>query len=63
MSCGGSFADPAELCDPALSDRVAVEAHLLEAFIPACYRAAERWTAGQAMVWLTFLAHHPVSRL
>ena len=50
--------DPAELCDPALSDRVAVEAHLLEAFIPACYRAAERWTAGQAMAWLTFLAHH-----
>lgn len=50
--------DPAELCDPALSDRVAVEAHLLEAFIPACYRAAERWTAGQAMAWLMFLAHH-----
>jgi NACHT domain len=50
--------DPAELCR--LHDRAAVEAHLLDAFIPAAYqsRPASRWDARQAESWLVFLARH-----
>jgi hypothetical protein len=50
--------DPAELCAPHLADRQAVQAHLLGAFIPACYRHAARWSAERAGPWLAFLAHH-----
>ena len=46
---------PAELCD--FANRSAVEAHLLDAFIPAAYRrSAGRWTADEAERWLVFLA-------
>jgi NACHT domain len=50
--------DPAELCR--LHDRAAVEAHLLDAFIPAVYRSrsASRWDGRQAERWLVFLARH-----
>jgi hypothetical protein len=52
--------DPAELLDPALADRAAVESLLFDAFIPAAYRPspAARWTAQQAERWLAFLARH-----
>lgn len=65
--------DPGELSDRArLPDRVAIEHHLLEAFIPAVYtdhpqawdggtrrgRPLRRYTARQATRWLTFLARH-----
>jgi hypothetical protein len=50
--------DPVELCDPALIDRAAVEAVLVEAFIPAAYRRKGRWTATEAEPWLVYLAHH-----
>ena len=52
--------DPAELLDPALADRTAVESLLFDAFIPAAYRPspAARWTAQQAERWLAFLARH-----
>jgi hypothetical protein len=56
----GTLRDPAELCNPALRDRVAVESLLFDAFIPAAYRphTAGRWTAQQAEPWLVFLARH-----
>jgi hypothetical protein len=49
---------PAELCD--FADRLAVEAHLFDAFIPSAYRPSSksRWTAEQAGKWLMFLARH-----
>ncbi len=50
--------DPAELCSPKLTDRGAVESLLLDGLISAAYRQPGRWTAPQADVWLTFLAHH-----
>jgi hypothetical protein len=52
--------DPAELCDSALADRVAVESLLFDAFIPAAYRhdSAGRWKAQDAQKWLAFLARH-----
>lgn len=34
----GTLRDPAELCNPALQDRMAVESLLFDAFIPAAYR-------------------------
>ena len=54
----GTMRDPAELCS--FADRAAVEAHLFDQFIPAAYRTSTegRWTAGQAEIWLTFLARH-----
>jgi hypothetical protein len=54
----GTVQDPAELSD--FPNRAAVEAHLLDAFIPAAYRpfTAGRWTAEQAETWLVFLAGH-----
>ena len=56
----GERRDPAELCNPALADRVAVESLLFDAFIPAAYRddSAGRWTAQDAESWLVFLAWH-----
>jgi hypothetical protein len=56
----GTLRDPAELCALALGDRVAAEALLYDAFIPAAYRDHDggRWTAGQAGPWLVFLARH-----
>jgi hypothetical protein len=54
-----SVGDPAELCG--LPDRTAVEAHLFDAFIPACYRQApdgDRWGTEEARKWLEFLARH-----
>jgi hypothetical protein len=54
----GAPRDPAELCNPALADRAAVESLLFDEFIPAAYRnAAARWEAG-AEKWLMFLARH-----
>lgn len=49
---------PAELRD--CTDRSAIEARLLDAFIPAAYRspAGGRWASGQAGMWLAFLARH-----
>jgi hypothetical protein len=54
----GTVRDPAELSD--FANRAAVEAHLLDAFIPAAFRpfAGGRWTAAQAEKWLVFLAGH-----
>jgi hypothetical protein len=56
----GALRDPAELCDPALGDRVAVESLLFDAFIPAAYRPdqAGRWTAQDPQNWLVYLARH-----
>jgi NACHT domain len=54
----GVLRDPAELCSPELTDRGAVESLLLDGLIPAAYRQPGRWTAPQADIWLTFLAHH-----
>jgi hypothetical protein len=56
----GSLRDPAELCNPDLDDRTAVESLLFDAFIPAAYRddAASRWKAQDAEKWLVFLARH-----
>jgi hypothetical protein len=50
--------EPAELCNPGLADRAAVESHLFDAFVPAAYRFAKggRWTAEEAEKWLVFLA-------
>ncbi len=54
----GDLDDPAELCD--FADRLAVEAHLFHAFIPAAYRSPTRGrcTVEQAEGWLAFLARH-----
>ena len=43
----GALRDPAELCNPDLTDRAAVETLLFDAFIPAAYRhdPAGRWKA------------------
>ena len=43
----GALRDPAELCNPALTDRAAVESLLFEEFIPAAYRydPSGRWKA------------------
>ena len=59
----GTMPDPAELCS--FADRAAVEAHLFDQFIPAAYRTftEDRWTAGQAETWLTFLARHLEQRV
>jgi hypothetical protein len=56
----GALRDPAELCDPSLPDRTAVESLLFDAFIPAAYRhdSASRWKAPDAERWLVFLARH-----
>ncbi|MDQ0830810.1 hypothetical protein QF032_002654 [Streptomyces achromogenes] len=53
---GESAADPAELLDPRFSDPTALEAHLLEAFVPAAFRDSP--DADQACRWLGFLAIH-----
>jgi hypothetical protein len=59
---GSGDLDPARLADRALlSDQIAVENHLLDAFVPAIYRAkssasGDRWTAEKAGDWLGFLA-------
>ena len=56
--------DPAELCDRGrFVNRIAIERHLFDAFIPAAYRrhpgmANCRWTAAQAERWLIYLARH-----
>jgi hypothetical protein len=54
----GALRDPAELCNPALADREAVEALLFDAFVPAAYRDenAGRWAAQNAEKWLIFIA-------
>jgi hypothetical protein len=56
----GALRDPAELCDPVLTDRAGVESLLFDAFIPAAYRhdPVGRWTAHDTQKWLVFLAHH-----
>jgi hypothetical protein len=56
--CTAVLGDPAELCR--LHGRAVVEAHLLDAFIPATYRSrpASRWDARHAESWLIFLARH-----
>ena len=56
----GTLRDPAELCNPALADRTAVESLLFDAFIPAAYRNDPdgRWKAQDAERWLVFLARH-----
>jgi hypothetical protein len=56
----GQLRNPAELCDPGLTDRAAVEALLFDAFIPAAYRhdPADPWKAQDAEKWLVFLARH-----
>jgi hypothetical protein len=56
----GALHDPAELCDPALANRAAVESMLFDAFIPAAYRhvSAGRWKTKDAERWLVFLARH-----
>ena len=56
----GTLRDPAELCNPALPDRRAVESLLFDAFIPAAYRhdPAGRWKTQDAERWLVFLACH-----
>ena len=53
----GKLRDPGELCDPALTDRAAVESLLFDAFIPAAYRDTTRQTREGAK-WLVFLARH-----
>jgi hypothetical protein len=56
----GTLPDPAELCNPVLRDRRAVESRLFDAFIPAAYRHDPdgRWKAQDAEKWLVFLARH-----
>jgi NACHT domain len=63
----GSLPDPAELCDiQVLPDKISVEHHLFDAFIPAAYRAmpdradmhSRYWTAMRVEPWLVFLARH-----
>lgn len=64
--------DPGELCDAArFPDRVTIEAHLLDAYLPAVYStrppppaqhdrpvAAPRYAPDEAERWLVFLARH-----
>jgi len=56
----GALRDPAELLNPALADRTAVESLLFDAFIPAAYRqgSAVRWKTQDVERWLVFLARH-----
>ena len=56
----GALRNPAELCDPVLADRPAVESMMFDAFIPAAYRhvPAGRWKTEDAERWLVFLARH-----
>jgi hypothetical protein len=56
----GAARDPAELCDPALADRTAVESVLFDAFVPAAYRhnPIRSWKPQDAERWLVFLARH-----
>jgi hypothetical protein len=56
----GAARDPAELCDPALADRTAVESVLFDAFVPAAYRhnPIRSWKPQDAKRWLVFLARH-----
>jgi NACHT domain len=56
----GALRDPAELCNPALADRTAVESLLFDAFIPAAYRdnITGRCKAQDHEKWLVFLARH-----
>ena len=56
----GALRDPAELCNPDLADRAAVECLLFDAFIPAAYRSntTTRWNARQAEKWLVHLARY-----
>jgi len=55
----GTLRDPAELCNPDLTDRAAVESLLFDAFIPAAYRLPDGpWKAQDAERWLIFLARH-----
>jgi hypothetical protein len=56
----GDVRDPAELCDPDLPDRTAVESLLFDEFIPAAYRhdPGGRRKAGDGEKWLVFLARH-----
>jgi hypothetical protein len=62
-------ADPAQLLGDQLADPVALEQHLLDAFIPAAYShqvpmtsldglAHERYPANRVIEWLSFLARH-----
>ncbi|NEY31477.1 NACHT domain-containing protein [Streptomyces sp. PRKS01-65] len=60
--------NPADLMDPRLDSRYAVENHLMKAMVAAAYapdaslpeadRPPERWTAEQADRWLAFLARY-----
>ncbi|MGW5441915.1 NACHT domain-containing protein [Streptomyces asiaticus] len=58
--------DPAELLDShRFSGRAAIEAHLLDQFVPATYDTSlaaaspgRHWAAGDAHRWLAFLARH-----
>jgi NACHT domain len=61
----GTLRDPAELCNPAMPDRTAVESLLFDAFIPAAYRhdPGGRWKAQDAEKWLVFLACHLERRI
>jgi hypothetical protein len=57
----GPARDPQELVSPALSDRAALDAHLLDAFIPAAYRSGSghgQSNLMQAERYLGFLARH-----
>jgi NACHT domain len=56
----GALRDPAELCSPALPDRIAVESVLLDEFISAAYRqdSGSRWKTQDVERWLVFLARH-----
>jgi hypothetical protein len=53
--------DPSDLLDPRFPDQLAIEDHLLDAFIPAIYAderksRRRRWSPEQAQRWLAFLA-------
>jgi hypothetical protein len=54
----GQLGEPAELCGVDLPDRAAVEAHLLDAFVPAAYRDRKNdfQAIQRAERWLMFLA-------
>lgn len=61
---GQDVAAPTELCEPTLTSRVQVEAHLLDAFLPAAYqRPPGRWTAAKAERWHMFIARNLERRL
>jgi hypothetical protein len=54
------LADPAELCDPTLNDRKAVQDLLFDELIPRAYRhdPGRRWPVEKTESWLLFLADH-----